>query len=235
MRGARRLAATAALAFAAIFSASTAFAEPTASTASSLSRLKNVPVFFVADGNGLPVEEVAGQGPTFYLTRSQASLGLGMLRGERATSREPGALTEPEFHLGVTDLAAVHARPGAERYIKPVSTIDAAVSMEGVPLFVIRDKEGSPFTLRDSDGRRKVYFYLSESDARDFIDRVLSETKRSWDDIRLSVIPMDVILNSMATSKDPSVANWVIYPSAETRLDAAALKSQAALDVPKTP
>lgn len=227
MHGARRLAAAAAFAFAAFSTASTAWAD---NAPQPLSRLGNVPVFFIAGPDGQPVEAVKGEGPIFYLTRSQASLGLGMLRGERASVGE-----EADFHLGVTDLAAVHARPGDEKYIKPVSTIDAAVNMPGVPLFIIRDKEGSPFTLRDADGRKKIYFYLSESDARDFIDRVMSETKRDWDDIRLSVIPMDVILRSITTSKDPSVANWVIYPSAETRLDAAALKSQALLDLPKTP
>jgi hypothetical protein len=224
MLGARRLAANAALGLAAFFSVgSTAFADD---GGQARARLEAVPVFYVADAAGRPAKESSSGGPAFYLTRSQASLGLGMLTGERAAAGE-----DADFHVAVTDLAAASAHPGSERFIKPVSTLDAAANLNGVPLFLVRDKEGSPFTLKDKDGHRRVFFYLSESDARSFIDRVMSETKRDWDDIRLSVIPLDVIIDTMQTSKDPAVANWVIYPSAETRLDAAALQAEASLTV----
>lgn len=191
-----------------------------ASADEKLGRLANVPVFYIADASNTPVIDPGATTPTFYLTRTQASLGLGLMLGERAAAHQSA-----DIHIEVTDLAAANGRPGVERYVKPVSTLDAAARIDGVPLFLVRDKEGSPFTLRDADGRKKVYFYLSEDDARSFVTRVLDETHRSWDDIRLSVIPLDVIINSMLTSKDPSVADWVIAPSAETRSDAAMLRA----------
>lgn len=226
MLGIKRTAAAAALGIAALFSG----AASADNSPASLSRLANVPVFFLADASGAPIIEPGAADPTFYLTRSQASLGLGMLIGERAAEHK-----STDVHVAVTDLAASTSRPGEEHYVKPVTTLDAAASLDGVPLFIVRDKNGAPFTINAADGKKKVYFYLSEDDARDFVHRVVNETHRSWDDIRLSVIPLNIIINSMLNSKDPSVSDWVIYPSAETRSDAAALKAQASLEPQKKP
>jgi hypothetical protein len=222
-----RLAALAALGIAAGISIP-AFAEKASARADrvhALERLKSVPVFYIAGPGGRAVDDAS-----LYLTRAQASLAIGMMRGELASAgRNPDGL-----QVVATDLAAITADPAADSFVKPMSTIDAAVNLDGVPLFVIRDKDGSPFTLTDKRGAKKIYFYLSEDDARTFIDRVINETGRTWDDIRLSVISLDVVVNSMMTSKDPTVRNWVIYPSAETRNDAASLKA-AMLDPQKQP
>lgn len=227
MTRARRTAAAAFALIAAGLSAAPAFAD----TRLAAQRLEAVPVFFVADAAGAPVLEPGATSPTYYLTRTQASLGLGLMRGQ------PGAAHQSTDRLavGVTDLATVERAPGDAVFVKPVSTIDAAVDHPGVPLFIVRDAGGAPFTVRDDMGARQVHFFLAEADARAFVARVLRETSRDWSDIRLSVIGLDVVMNSILTSNDPSIANWIIQPSDETRLDAASLRSEARLEPQSLP
>lgn len=194
-------------------------------------RLEAVPVFFVADPSGAPLVEPGADAPTYYLTRTQASLGLGLMRGVLADH----GLIPFQLSVGVTDLAAIARMEGEPVFVKPVSTIDAAVAHEGVPLFLVRDAAGSPFTVRDGLGGRQVRFFLAEADARAFVARVLRETKRDWSDIRLSVIGLDVVMNTMLTSDDPAIGAWIIQPSDETRRDAATLRSEARLETPPPP
>jgi hypothetical protein len=92
---------------------------------------------------------------------------------------------------------------------------------------MVRDKDGTPFTVRDDSGRRRVFFYLSENDAQAFVKRILTETKRRPEDVRLSIVSLDPVLDAIFTSTDPLVQNWTIWSSAETRLDADNLKTAA--------
>ena len=93
---------------------------------------------------------------------------------------------------------------------------------------MVRDKQGTPFTVRDGSGQRRVFFYLSEKDAQAFVARVLTETSRHADDVQLSIVSLDPVLDTILNSTDPLVQNWTIWSSAETRMDADDLKTSAA-------
>ncbi|MEP7209767.1 MAG: hypothetical protein ABI740_02925 [Alphaproteobacteria bacterium] len=183
--------------------------------------LSNVPVFFIAGADGLPAHEDGGSSTTYYLTRAQASIAVGLARADRATA---GGDTE-ELHVEASNLGDTARLNSPRTFVRPISHVDAAASVPGVPLFMVRDKEGTPFTVRDSDGRRRVFFYLSETDAEAFVERVLKETSRRPDDMQLSIVSLDPVLDTILTSTDPLVQNWTILSSAETRMDADYLKS----------
>ncbi len=188
--------------------------------------LKNVPVFFIADTSGAPAETTA-DGSAFYLTRQQASIALGLARGGLA----PSAFIGEELHVEVIDLSRAARFAGEHHFVKPASRIEAADRMDTVPLFLVRDADGAPFTVKGEDSRRRVYFYLSEADAQAFMARVMGETGRSVKEIRLSIVTLESVLDSILNSPDPLVQNWAIWASAETRMDAADLRSEARLDV----
>jgi hypothetical protein len=190
---------------------------PTPSAA--LDSLREVPVFFVADANGRPAGDDGANGPNFYLNRTQASLALGYARGQR-----PAALTPADdLHIEVTDLARATAS-GPGHYIKPPTAVEAAAGMDEAPLFLVRDPEGAPYTLRGPDGRRRVYFFLSENDALDFIGMVMDELHVNETAIRLSLVPLPVVVRSMQNAAGETV-NWAIWSNAEVREDAAVLKA----------
>ncbi|MBI1360734.1 MAG: hypothetical protein GC155_10705 [Alphaproteobacteria bacterium] len=183
--------------------------------------LHNVPVFYVADEDGAPVKINGSDEVTYYLTRAQASIAVGMARADLAEAGKNG----DALHVELTDLreAAVDKRP--HEFFKPSSRLPAAASIPGVPLFLVRDGEGTPFTLRDANGKQRVYFYLSEKDAQAFALRILKETGRKTDDVTLSIVSLDPVLDSILNSRDPLVQNWTIWSSAETRKDADSLKT----------
>ncbi len=183
--------------------------------------LHNVPVFYVAGPNGAPAMTAGASEITYYLTRAQASIAVGMARAELAAAGENG----DALHVELTDLhdAAADRRP--HDFYRPSSRLPAAASIPGVPLFMVRDNEGAPFTLRDANGRRRIYFYLSERDARAFARRILKDTGRDPSDVTLSIVGLDPVLDTILTSSDPLVQNWMIWSSAETRQDADSLKT----------
>lgn len=183
--------------------------------------LHNVPVFFVAEADGSPALEDGAAGVTYYLTRVQASIAIGMARAERADAHRGAS----DLHVEVTNLGDAAELKTPHTFVRPISYIDAAATVPGVPLFMVRDKEGTPFTVRDADGRRRVFFYLSEKDAQAFVLRVLNETGRKADDVQLSIVSLDPVLKTILTSADPLVQNWTIWSSAETRMDADNLKA----------
>ena len=219
------------VALVALVAAASAGAAQAQSSSKAAERLGAVPVFFLADASGAPIIEPGADAPIYYLTRTQASLGLGMLRGQLGSA----GISRENLEIGVTDLAAVESLPGDPVFMKPTSSLDVAVNHPGVPLFIVRDASGSPFTTRDETGARHINFFLDEADARAFVGRVLRETGRNWSDIRLSVIGLDVVMKSMLTSEDPAIGNWVIQPSAETRNDAASLRAEARLILSDSP
>lgn len=188
---------------------------------SAVDHLQNVPVFYIADAAGQPVE--TGETP-LYLTRHQASVALGMARGELAAQG-----VESDFHVEVIDLARA-ANIENHRYVKPFSRIDAASQIAGAPLYMVRDNQGSPFTVKDASGRKRVYFFLSDADAAAFVGRVVDETGVNARDVRLSLVGLDQVVDSILTSKDPLVQDWTIWSSAEARQDAADLRAEARLD-----
>jgi hypothetical protein len=188
--------------------------------------LHNVPVFYIADAAGQPVE--ADETP-LYLTRYQASVALGLMRGELAAKGQ-----ESDLHVEVSDLARA-ADIKSHRYVKPFSRIDAAGQMAAAPLYLVRDNQGSPFTVKDAAGRKRVYFFLSDADAAAFVGRVVDETGISARDVRLSLVGLDQVVDSILTSKDPLVQDWTIWSSAEARQDAADLRAEARLDIGQRP
>jgi hypothetical protein len=216
--------ACAALAIAAAFlmaPAANADRAPKASVAREA--LHNVPVFFIAGADGQPAHEDGGTSITYYLTRAQASIAVGLARADRAAAgRDAG-----DLHVEASNLGEAARLSSPHSFVRPVSHVDEAVSVPGVPLYMVRDKEGTPFTVRDGDGRRRVFFYLSENDAEAFVKRVLTETKRQPEDVQLSIVSLDPVLNAIFTSADPLVQNWTIWSSAETRMDADNLKTAA--------
>jgi hypothetical protein len=217
--------ACAALALAATFGfAPAASAEGAPKAALARDALRNVPVFFVAGADGSPAHEDGGTNVTYYLTRAQASIAVGLARADRAAIGRDA----DDLHVEVSNLGDAARGAVPHTFVRPISHVDAAASVPGVPLFMVRDKEGTPFTVRDSDGRQRVFFYLSEQDARAFVARVLTETTRHPDDIRLSIVSLDPVLHTILTSSDPLVRNWTIWSSAETRLDADNLKTSLA-------
>jgi hypothetical protein len=217
--------ACAALAIAATFGlAPAAHADGASKSPLARDALNNVPVFFVAEADGLPARADGDASVTYYLTRTQASIAVGLARADRDAAGH-GA---EELHVEASNLGDAARLTSAHTFVRPISHVDAAASVPGVPLFMVRDKEGTPFTVRDGDGRRRVFFYLSENDAQAFVERVLTETKRRPEDVQLSIVSLDPVLNAILTSKDPLVQNWTIWSSAETRMDADTLKSSSA-------
>jgi hypothetical protein len=220
-----KMAACAAVCVAAAFGLAAPPARADESGKSGLARdlLRNVPIFYVANADGSPMVEDGSTGPTFYLTRAQASIAVGLARADRA-----GAGHEAdELHVELTDLADAGSRPAPHTFVRPVNRLEASAAIPGVPLFLVRDKEGIPFTVRDGVGRRRVFFYLSEADAQAFVVRVLTETDRRADDVVLSMVSLGPVLDSILNSPDPLVQNWTIWSSAETRMDADSLKTEA--------
>ena len=73
--------------------------------------------------------------------------------------------------------------------------------------------------------------------AQAFAQRILTETKRNPEDVRISIVSLDPVLNAILTSTDPLVQDWTIWSSAETRMDADSLKTaaQAQLAQPRRP
>jgi hypothetical protein len=184
--------------------------------------LRNVPVFFIADDAGQPSEGAADDKVAFYLTRQQASIALGLARGDRAVAGLPA----DDLRVEVIDLARAAAFAEPHRFVKPATRIEAAARMADTPLFLVRDAEGAPYTIKGEDGRRRVYFYLSETDAHAFMGRILRETKRTPSDLRLSIVTLEGVLDSIMTSDDPLVQNWEIWANADVRSDAADLRAE---------
>lgn len=126
----------------------------------------------------------------------------------------------------MTDLARASALPGERHFVKPPTAVEAASSMDEAPLFMVRDKTGAPYTLRGSDGRRRIYFFLNEGDAISFLEMVVAQTGVSEEDIRLSLAPLRTIVRSMLAADKPEVKNWAIWSNDEVREDAAALRTE---------
>ena len=53
------------------------------------------------------------------------------------------------------------------------------------------------------------------------------ETNRRANDVQLSIVSLDPVLDTILNSTDPLVQNWTIWPSAETRKDADDLKTSS--------
>jgi hypothetical protein len=186
--------------------------------------LHNVPVFYVAGASGSPAAENGVSSVVYYLTRAQASIAVGLARADRVAI---GGEAD-DLHVEVSNLGDAARFAGPHSFVRPISHVEAAASIPGVPLFMVRDKEGTPFTVRDGSGRRRVFFYLSERDAQAFVARVLTETGRRAVDVQLSIVSLDPVLDTILNSTDPLVQNWTIWSSAETRMDADDLKTSAA-------
>ena len=74
---------------------------------------------------------------------------------------------------------------------------------------------------------RSVLPAPSETDAQVFVERVLTETNRRANDLQLSIVGLDPVLDAILNSTDPLVQNWTIWSSAETRKHADNLKTGA--------
>ncbi len=213
----------AALAFA-IAAAAPAGADETPKNVLARDTLHNVPVFYIADAGGSPAHEDGATSVVYYLTRAQASIAVGLARADRvALGREAD-----DLHVEVSNLGDAARFAGPHSFVRPISHVATAASIPGVPLFMVRDKEGTPFTVRDGSGHRRVFFYLSETDAQAFVARVLAETRRHAADVQLSIVSLDPVLDTILNSTDPLVQNWTIWSSAETRMDADDLKTSTA-------
>lgn len=180
-----------------------------------------VPVFYIADRFGRPVAADASGETELFLTRMQASLALGYYRG-----RPEAAQTHGSLHVAVTDLARVSGLSGKRHFVKPPTVVEAAAGMNEAPLFLVRDKAGAPYTLRGPDGRRRTYFFLSESDAIGFIEMVVHETGVTEEDVRLSLAPLSDIMAKMLAGDSPGVNNWAIWSNAEAIEDAAIVRAE---------
>jgi hypothetical protein len=232
--------ARAALLAAAAFTFSLAFAphalaDRSAKTSAAAAReaLRNVPVFFIAGADGQPIHADGDRAIAYYLTRTQASIAVGLARADRAAAGDDA----DDLHVAASTLDAAAHQTLPHRFVRPASHIDEAAAVPGVPLFLIRDKAGAPFTVKDEAGQRRVFFYLSDDDAQAFAQRILTETKRNPEDVRISIVSLDPVLNAILTSTDPLVQDWTIWSSAETRMDADSLKTaaQAQLAQPRRP
>ena len=215
------LCATLALAIAA---AAPASAEEAPKNVLARETLRNVPVFYIASAGGSPAHEDGATSVVYYLTRAQASIAVGLARADRVAMGSEA----DDLHVEVSNLGEAARFAGPHSFVRPTSHVAAAASIPGVPLFMVRDKQGTPFTVRDGSGQRRVFFYLSEKDAQAFVARVLTETSRHADDVQLSIVSLDPVLDTILNSTDPLVQNWTIWSSAETRMDADDLKTSAA-------
>ncbi len=185
--------------------------------------LASVPAFFIAGPDGQPYIAPGDTSPVWYLSHTQASLNLGVMRGYTPRGRKA-----PDLDVALTNLADVAAKPGPHAFARPSTLVEVASSVEGAPVYLVRDAGGAPFTVR-RNGVREVPFFISEIEAHDFLTDVVKQTGSPEDSIRLSVISLGVVLEAMRNPDDPAVLGWAIRASDEMRRDAEILREEARL------
>ena len=196
-----------------------------------LSKLDPIPVFTIADANGAPLiakrddgEKIAG----VFISQDEANQFV--IKLEERNPELTGRARVIPVSLGEIYKLSETAEAGESElnfaYIPEEDAVDSAKDISdanlnpyqgGVPLFVAKGGEDNEYLTIERDGREVIPFFFDVEQLEELTAKFTEQKPELVEGlITTEVVPLEGVIETLATSDDPSLDKIVLVPTNES-------------------
>lgn len=198
-----------------------------------LQRLQTVPVFTITDANNSPlVAQVPELGNVagVFMNPNDAEAFLARLKAEKpelanqvqiqVTSLsnmyqiDPQPTQRNNQENGI-DVAYVPTQSQV-RYANQLLGLSGDQSFQGVPLFVAKGGAEQGYLTLQQNNQAVIPFFFDQASAQKIVDKFKEQQPDLANTVTLEVVPLEGVLNALATSNNAELNKIMFVPSAET-------------------
>jgi len=215
-----------------------------------LKTLQPVPVYTITDNQGSPLFTIEPDNknrkitPIFLDHNDANNFFLGIQK------QNPDLVTQAKVHL--VSLAEVfrisqldqEKNNGFRFYYVPqeqqvkeakkYTMDDGKPYTKGVPLFVARGIENLGFISVQDNGESLVPMFFDLTELEHLLDRLKKEKPEIANNLKIEVVPLEDLINTMRVKDDELLSKIVVIPSAESVKVAQSFPSESAVSVSKS-
>ena len=195
-----------------------------------LSKLDPIPVFTIADANGAPLvadrddgEKTAG----VFISQDEAERFL--VRLQEKNSELVGKVRVIPVSLGeiykLSETAEVEGNGLDFAYIPEEDAVSSAKTISdanlnpyqgGTPLFVAKGGENNGYLTIEKNGRQVIPFFFDLKQLEELTAKFAEQKPELVNNLTIDVVPLEGIIETLATSDDPLLDKIVLVPTEES-------------------
>ena len=194
------------------------------------SKLNSIPVFTIADAEGAPLvanSDDGGKVAGIFISQEDAEQFVVQLQEEN-----PDLASQVQVvpvSLGEVYELSENAEAAGDdlsfAYVPEEDAVDSATAIGeanqdpyegGVPLFVARGGEDNGYLTIERDDREVIPFFFDLEQVEDLTAKFAEQKPELAATVTIEVVPLEGVIETLATSDDPSLERIVLVPTEES-------------------
>ena len=195
-----------------------------------LSVLDPVPVYTIADAEGAPLVATEDEGETVagvFISQEDANQFVVELQSKNPDLADRVRVIP--ISLGeiyqLSESAAGEESGLNFAYVPEEESVSSATAIGdanqnpyqgGVPLFVAKGGEDNGYLTIDRNGRQVIPFFFNLEQSEELTTKFAQQQPESADTLTIEVVPLEGVIETLATSNDPLLEQIVLVPTEES-------------------
>ena len=195
-----------------------------------LSVLDPIPVYTIADAEGAPLVATEDEGETVagvFISQEDANQFVVELQSKNPDLADRVRVIP--ISLGeiyqLSESAAGEESGLNFAYVPEEESVSSATAIGdanqnpyqgGVPLFVAKGGEDNGYLTIDRNGRQVIPFFFNLEQSEELTTRFAQQQPESVDTLTIEVVPLEGVIETLATSNDPLLEQIVLVPTEES-------------------